>query len=147
MRTVSANKKNVERNWIMVDATDQILGRLASGVAAVLRGKHKPIFTPHVDTGDFVVVINAKKVKLTGRKLIQKTYYHHTGYPGGLRSTTAGRLLKEKPVRLVQMAVAGMLPKNKLGRAMIKKLKVYPGDTHPHHAQQPISKKTASAGS
>jgi large subunit ribosomal protein L13 len=147
MRTVSAKSKDIQRDWITMDATDQVLGRLASNVASILRGKHKPLFTPHVDTGDHVVVINASKVRLTGRKLIQKIYHRHSGYPGGLRSTTAGRLLKERPERLIQFAVAGMLPKTKLGKAMIKKLKVYRGDTHPHQAQQPITKGPTKAGS
>lgn len=147
MKTVSARSKDIERKWIMVDATDQVLGRLASNVASILRGKHKPIFTPHVDTGDHVVVLNASKVRLTGNKLVQKVYHRHTGYPGGLKSTTAGRLLKEKPERIIQMAVAGMLPKTKLGKAMIKKLKVYAGETHPHQAQQPIAKTSAKTES
>ena len=142
MKTFSAKSKDIEREWILLDAADRVLGRLASEAASILRGKHKPIFTPHVDTGDHVVVLNASKVKLTGRKLAQKIYHHHTGYPGGLRSTTAGRLLKEHPERVIELAVQGMLPKNKLGHAMFKKLKVYSGDQHPHQAQQPVARKT-----
>ncbi len=145
MKTVSANPQHVERNWILMDASDQILGRLSSEVASILRGKHKPIFTPHVDTGDHVIVINASKIRLTGRKLIQKAYHHHTGYPGGLRSTTAGRLIKEHPDRLIHLAVRGMLPKNKLGRAMIKKLRIYSDDKHPHEAQTPVIRKMSRA--
>ena len=142
MKTYSAKSKDIERKWILLDAADRVLGRLATEAASILRGKHKPIFTPHVDTGDHVVVLNASKVRLTGRKLVQKIYHHHTGYPGGLRSTTAGRLLKERPERVIELAVQGMLPKNKLGRAMFKKLKVYSGDQHPHQAQQPVARKT-----
>jgi large subunit ribosomal protein L13 len=141
MRTVSAKKQDIEKNWFLMDAEDQVLGRLASRVASILRGKHKPIFTPHVDTGDHVIVINADKIRLTGEKLKDKMYHHHTGYPGGLKSTTAGRLIKEHPERLIENAVRGMLPKTKLGRAMIKKLWVYPGGDHPHSAQKPIVRK------
>ena len=146
MKTYSAKKEDVVRKWVLVDADGKILGRLASEVASLLRGKHKPIFTPHVDTGDHVVVVNAEKIRLTGRKLVQKVYYHHTGYPGGLRSTTAGKLLSEKPERIIQKAVRGMLPKNKLGHAMLKKLKVYRGPQHPHQAQKPEAVQAAQAG-
>jgi large subunit ribosomal protein L13 len=120
-----------------VDAEVRVLGRLASEVATVLRGKHKPTFTPHVDDGDFVIVVNASKVKLTGRKLEDKVYYHHTGYPGGIKGITAGRLLESKPERVIEHAVRGMLPKGPLGRRMLRKLKVYGGPEHPHAAQRP----------
>jgi large subunit ribosomal protein L13 len=141
MRTLSAKKQDVEKNWILMDAEGQILGRLATQVAAILRGKHKPMFTPHVDTGDYVIVINADKIRLTGEKLEKKMYHYHTGYPGGLKSTTAGRLMNEHPERLIQKAVKGMLPKTKLGNAMIKKLWVYVGGDHPHQAQKPVIRK------
>ena len=137
MSTVSAKKIEVEKKWHVIDADGLVLGRLASHVAAVLRGKNKPIFTPHVDTGDFVVVVNAEKVKLTGKKLTDKVYYHHSGYPGGLKAVTAGKLLNEKPTEVLKKAVKGMLPKNPLGRSMITKLKVYAGPEHPHAAQMP----------
>ncbi len=126
-----------QRQWYSVDAGGKVLGRLASEVAKVLRGKHKPTFSPHVDGGDFVVVVNAKGVKLTGKKLEQKVYYRHTGYPGGLRSTTAEEKLKTRPDAVVHLAVKGMLPKNRLGRGLLKKLKVYAGPEHPHQAQLP----------
>ncbi len=135
MKTISIKETSVTRKWYLVDAEGQVLGRLASRVASLLRGKHKPIFTPHVDTGDHVVVINAREVRLTGDKLSSKVYYHHSGYPGGLKYTTAGTLKTTKPERLVQFAIQGMLPKNKLGRAMLKKLRVYAGPDHPHQAQ------------
>ncbi|MGH7274075.1 MAG: 50S ribosomal protein L13 [Nitrospiria bacterium] len=137
MKTLSIKETSVSRKWYVVDAEGQILGRMASRVASLLRGKHKPIFTPHVDTGDHVVVINAQKVRLSGDKLRSKIYYHHSGYPGGLKYTTSGMLKSSKPERLVQFAIQGMLPKNKLGRAMIKKLRIYAGADHPHHAQRP----------
>jgi large subunit ribosomal protein L13 len=146
MKTVSAKKQDVINHWLVIDATDQILGRLASEVASLLRGKHKPIFTPHVDTGDHVIVTNAEKVRLTGRKLDQKVYHHHTGHPGGLRSITAESLLKEDPERLIRKAVQGMLPKTTLGHAMLKKLKVYKGSEHPHQSQQPAVYKVATTG-
>lgn len=135
--TFMANSSNVERKWFVVDAEGQTLGRLAAEVAKVLRGKHKPTFTPHVDTGDFVIVVNADKVKLTGKKLIQKTYFHHSGYPGGSTFTQAGHMLEKRPERVVEMAVRGMLPKNKLGEQMYRKLNVYAGAEHPHQAQKP----------
>lgn len=137
MKTFSPRKEDMEKNWHLVDASGKVLGRLASQIAKVLRGKTKPIYTPHVDTGDYVVVINADKIRLTGRKMEKKTYYRHSGYPGGLKSTTAKMLLQTKPERLVKHAVKGMLPKNPLGRKMFKKLKVYAGPDHPHQAQQP----------
>lgn len=137
MKTYSAKEADIKRDWHLVDAEGQVLGRLASEIARRLRGKHKAIYTPHVDTGDFVVVVNAEKVSLTGKKLTDKTYYHHTGYPGGIKSVTAGKMLKEKPERLLYIAVKGMLPKNSLGRKMLKKLKIYKGGKHPHSAQDP----------
>ena len=137
MKTFSAKPQDIERGWFVVDATDQILGRLATEVARRLRGKHKPIFTPHMDTGDFVIVVNADKIKLTGRKWDQKNYYHHSGYPGGIKGIVAHKLIQKEPEEMVKKAVWGMLPKNRLGRKLIKKLKVYAGPTHPHSAQQP----------
>jgi large subunit ribosomal protein L13 len=136
--TQSAKPAEVERRWYVVDATDQVLGRLATRLATVLRGKHKAIFTPHVDTGDFVVVVNAARVRLTGNKREAKTYYRHTGWPGGLKSTTAAKVLGgAHPERVLESAVRGMLPKNHLGRQMFSKLKVYAGAEHPHAAQKP----------
>jgi len=136
--TRSTRPADVTRRWLVVDATDQVLGRLSSEVAAKLRGKHKPTFTPHVDTGDHIIVINAEKVVLTGNKRATKTYYRHTGYTGNLRSTTADKLLAGPHAdRVVRTAVRGMLPKNSLGRRMLKKLKVYAGPEHPHAAQKP----------
>ncbi|HPC46838.1 MAG TPA: 50S ribosomal protein L13 [Deltaproteobacteria bacterium] len=137
MGTYQAKKGEVERSWVLIDAKDAVLGKLAVKVATILRGKNKPEFTPHCDTGDFVVVINADKVKLTGDKLEQKTYYRHSGYMGGLTSTKARDVLKKKPEDIIRHAVRGMLPKNNLGRAMFRKLKVYAGETHPHEAQNP----------
>jgi large subunit ribosomal protein L13 len=137
MSTPMAKKGEIEQKWFLVDAKGKTLGRLATRIAILLRGKHKPIFTPHVDTGDFVVVVNAEKVNLTGKKWEEKFYIYHTGYPGGLKSTSAGKVKKTKPQRLITMAVQGMLPKTKLGKKMIKKLKVYSGEAHPHQAQQP----------
>ena len=136
-KTVSANKNTVQKEWVLVDATDQVLGRLTSRVAMILRGKHKPSFTPHVDCGDNVVIINAEKVKLTGDKLAQKTYIRHTGYPGGQRSETAENLLKRKPIAVIERSVKGMLPKNRLGADLFRNLNVYVGESHPHEAQQP----------
>jgi large subunit ribosomal protein L13 len=136
--TRSVKGDDVERKWYVVDAQDAVLGRLATRVATILRGKHRPIFTPHVDTGEYVIVINAEKIKLTGRKLQQKIYHRHTGYPGGVRSITADKLLQSSHAdRVVQSAIRGMLPKNTLGRQMYSKLKVYAGPDHPHAAQQP----------
>jgi len=137
MKTVSAKFEADRRKWIVVDAEDQVLGRIASQIAMRLRGKHLPQFTPHVDVGDFVVVINAEKVKLTGRKWDQKVYYRHSGYIGGLKAVTARKLNQENPEKIIRLAVWGMLPKNRLGRKLIKKLKVYRGSDHPHEAQQP----------
>jgi len=137
MKTYSAKPTEVERKWYLVDASGCILGRLASFVATRLRGKHKPIYTPHVDTGDHIIVINANKVALTGKKWNEKFYYRHSGYVGGLKSMTAKQLLQKRPEDLVIHAVRGMLPKNRLGRNMLTKLKVYAGPEHPHVAQQP----------
>jgi large subunit ribosomal protein L13 len=137
MKTFSANPATVRRDWYVVDASDKTLGRLASEIARRLRGKHKPEFTPHVDTGDYIVVINAGKVSVTGNKLKDKVYYRHTGYIGNLKSETLEQLLRTKPERAIQRAVKGMLPKNPLGRAMFRKLKVYAGPEHDHAAQQP----------
>lgn len=137
MKTLSAKTIPENRKWYVVDATDRTLGRLASQVASRLRGKHQPSFTPHADTGDFIVVINAEKVKLTGRKWEQKTYYRHSGYMGGIKAITAQKLREKRPEDLVRYAVWGMLPKNRLGRQLYKKLKVYAGTDHPHEAQQP----------
>jgi large subunit ribosomal protein L13 len=137
MKTVSAKKEEVQHEWYLVDATDKILGRLATQIANVLRGKNKPIFTPHVDTGDFIIVTNAEKVKLTGKKLENKRYYRHSGYPGGFRVRTAQEVLNKKPEDLIMLAVKGMLPKNRLGSKLLTKLKVYAGKAHPHEAQQP----------
>lgn len=137
MRTYTPKPGDVTRNWYVIDATDIVLGRLASQVANLLRGKHKPIFSSHIDTGDFVVVINAEKVSLSGSKLQQKMDYRHSGFPGGLRATNYAELLATDPRRAVEKAVKGMLPHNKLGNAQISKLKVYAGPTHPHAAQKP----------
>jgi large subunit ribosomal protein L13 len=132
-----AKPNEVERKWYVIDAEGKTLGRLATQIATILRGKHKPIYTPHVDTGDFVIVINAEKVQLTGKKLTNKVYYRHSQYPGGLKSITADKLLASKPERVIELAVWGMLPHNALGRKMYKKLKVYAGPEHPHAAQKP----------
>ncbi|MFQ6672261.1 MAG: 50S ribosomal protein L13 [Candidatus Tectimicrobiota bacterium] len=137
MRTVSARKDEIAQKWYVVDAQGKVLGRMASQVATILRGKHKPIYTPHVDCGDFVVIVNADKVRLTGKKLLTKQYHFHSNYPGGITSVQAGKLLEENPVRMVELAVKRMLPKTKLGRAMFKKLKVYASPHHPHEAQRP----------
>lgn len=135
--TYSAKDTDNQGRWCLVDAENAILGRLASTVAARLRGKHNPLFTPHVDTGDWIIVINADKVALTGRKWDQKNYYRHSGYTGGLKTITAKKLMEKRPEDLIRFAVKGMLPKNRLGRKLFKKLKVYSGDQHPHEAQQP----------
>lgn len=137
MKTTHAKKEEVIRDWVLVDAEDKTLGRLACSIAHRLRGKHKAIFAPYMDTGDFVIVVNAEKITLTGKKLTDKIYYHHTGYPGGIKGITAGKLLMEKPEEVLRTAVKGMLPKNTLGRAMLKKLKIYTGGDHPHEAQCP----------
>jgi len=138
MKTFSAKSETVKRDWFVVDATDKTLGRLASEIARRLRGKHKPEYTPHVDTGDYIVVVNAAAIRVSGNKAKQKTYYHHTGYPGGIKSITFDKLVEKAPERIIEKAVKGMLPKNPLGRAMYGKLKVYAGSDHPHQAQQPI---------
>jgi large subunit ribosomal protein L13 len=137
MKTFSANAATVERTWYVIDAKSQVLGRLASEIARRLRGKHKPHYTPHVDTGDYIVVVNAEMVKVTGRKATDKVYYSHSGYPGGIKSITFEKLLKKAPEQVIEKAVKGMLPKGPLGRAMFRKLKVYTGPEHKHAAQQP----------
>ena len=137
MKTFSAKHKEVRRDWVLVDATDKVLGRLASQVALRLRGKHKPEFTPHVDTGDYIVVVNAAKIRVTGDKAEGKRYYRHTTYPGGLKETNFQKMQERFPTRALEIAVKGMLPKGPLGYAMFKKLKVYAGGEHPHTAQQP----------
>ena len=137
MKTFMASTANVDRKWYVVDATDQTLGRLASEVAKVLRGKNKPIFTPHIDTGDYVIVVNAEKIKVTGKKLDQKVYYHHSDYVGGMKETTLKEMMAKKPEKVLELAVKGMLPKGPLGRSMIKKLHVYAGPEHKHEAQKP----------
>ncbi len=136
-KSYMAKPGEVEKKWYVVDASGKTLGRLASRIATILMGKHKPIYTPHVDTGDYVIVVNAEKVALTGKKLDQKKYYRHSGYPGGLKVVTARQMLQKHPERVVYLAVKRMLPKNKLGRKMLKKLKVYAGSEHPHQAQKP----------
>ena len=137
MKTFSAKPLEVTREWYVVDATDKIVGHLAAEIAARLRGKHKPEYTPHVDTGDYIVVINASKMKLSGSKATKKTYYRHTGYPGGIVETTFAKMQERHPGRALEIAVKGMLPKGPLGYQMIKKLKIYAGEEHPHTAQQP----------
>lgn len=135
MKTYSTKASDIEREWHVIDASGRTLGRLASEVARLLRGKHKPIYVPHLDTGDYVIVINADKVRVTGNKAKQKLYYRHSGYPGGLKSTSLAEMMENQPTRAIEHAVRGMLPKNPLGRAMFKKLKVYAGPNHPHQAQ------------
>lgn len=137
MKTFILKEQDIQRDWFVVDAEDKILGRLASAIAGRLRGKHKPEFTPHLDNGDFIVVVNAEKIKVTGNKLADKMYYRHSGYVGGIKGESLGRVLASKPERALQSAVRGMLPKNRLGRAMLKKLKIYAGPDHPHASQQP----------
>ena len=137
MKTFTATPKTIERDWCLVDATDKTLGRLATEVASRLRGKHKPTYTPHMDTGDNIIIVNAEKIKVTGNKLADKMYYHHTGYIGNLKSINLGKQLQEHPERVLEGAIKGMLPKNPLGRAMFRKLHVYAGPEHPHTAQQP----------
>ena len=138
MKTFMANEKTIQREWFIVDAAGQTLGRLATEVASVLRGKHKPIYTPHVDCGDYVVIINAEKIVLTGNKWQDKKYYSHSNYPGGLKVRTAETLMAKKPTRMVELAIKGMLPKTKLGNQMYKKLFVYQGEEHKHQAQKPV---------
>ncbi len=137
MKTQVAKKQDISRDWYLVDAENLILGRMATQIANVLRGKNKPTFTPSVDTGDFVIVVNAEKIALTGKKLSDKMYYSHSGYPGGIKATSAGKLMEKKPDEIIRQAVKGMLPKNKLARHMLNKLKIYSGPAHPHEAQQP----------
>ena len=137
MKTFSAKQETVKREWFVIDATDKVLGRLSTEIALRLRGKHKPEYTPHVDTGDYIVIVNAEKVRVTGNKEQDKIYYHHTGYVGSLKSTNLAKLRQEHPERIIEKSVKGMLPKNSLGRTMFKKLKVYAGATHEHAAQQP----------
>ena len=136
-RSYVAKENEIDKKWFIVDATDKVLGRLATEVARRLRGKHKPIYAPDADTGDFLVVVNADKIKMTGRKLDQKHYYHYSGYIGGMKDQTAAKKLAEKPEEVIRLAVRGMLPKNSLGRRQLKKLKIYAGSNHPHEAQQP----------
>ena len=137
MKTLSIKQEDVRRSWYVIDATDRTLGRLSTQIALRIRGKHKAEFTPHVDTGDYVVVINAEKLRVTGNKLDDKIYNHHTGFPGGIKSISLAKLMQKSPEKVVEMAVKGMMPKSKLGRSMISKLKVYAGNEHPHAAQQP----------
>jgi large subunit ribosomal protein L13 len=137
VKTYTVRKGDIKREWYVVDAQGKTLGRLASQIAQILRGKHKPIYVPHLDCGDYVIVVNAEKVRVTGKKLDQKFYYRHSGYPGGIKSINLRDQLQKHPTRVLEAAVRGMLPKNRLGRAMIKKLKVYAGGSHPHQAQQP----------
>ena len=137
MKTFSAKHEDVKRDWYVVDAQDKVLGRLAAEIARRLKGKHKPEYTPHVDTGDYIVVVNAEKVAVTGNKYQDKMYYHHTGYPGGIKSANFRTMIENHPTRVIEKAVKGMLPKNKLGAAMLSKLKIYAGEEHNHHAQQP----------
>jgi large subunit ribosomal protein L13 len=141
MKTYNAKEEDVVRKWYLVDADGQVLGRLASNIAKFLRGKNKPVYTPHVDTGDFIIVVNAEKIHLTGKKLKDKIYYRYSGYPGGLKETCAEKMLNDQPEKVLQYAVKGMLPKNSLGRKMLKKLKVYTGNDHCHEAQCPQTLK------
>lgn len=137
MKTISAKGHEVKRDWLIIDASEKVLGRLATEIAHRLRGKHKAEYTPHVDTGDYIIITNAEKVIVTGRKFKEKMYYHHTGFPGGIKSVSFEKLQAKNPVRIIELAVKGMLPKNPLGREMYRKLKVYAGNDHPHTAQQP----------
>lgn len=137
MKTYTATPSTIKRGWFVIDATGKILGRMSSEIARRLRGKHKPEYTPHMDTGDFIIVVNAEKIRVTGNKLQDKLYHRHSGYPGGLKTTTLGKMLKSTPERAIELAVKGMLPKGPLGRAMFRKLKVYAGARHQHQAQQP----------
>ncbi len=138
MKTYQAKKEELNRQWYLINAEGRVLGRLSTELVKILKGKNKPSYTPHVDTGDFVVVINAEKITLTGKKMKDKVYYHHTGYPGGIKETSAEKLLAKKPTEMIRIAVKGMLPKNSLGRQMLRKLKIYAGPSHPHEAQKPI---------
>ena len=146
MKTHSTRAKDIERQWWVIDAADKILGRVATEAASLLMGKHKPLYAPYIDTGDYVVVINAAKVKVTGRKPEQKIYYRYSGYPGGLKSPTFREVFERHPGRVMELAVKGMLPHNRLGRAMFKKLKVYPGNEHPHNAQSPLRRAGKAKG-
>ena len=137
IKTYTPKPEDIQREWYVIDAKDQTLGRLAARIAHILRGKHKPIFAPHMDTGDYVIVVNCDKIRVTGKKLDQKMYYRHSNYPGGFRTETLRDLMQRHPDRVIQTAVRGMLPRNRLGRQMIKKLKIYAGGTHPHDAQCP----------
>jgi len=137
VKTYSVKQRDIKREWYLVDASGKVLGRLASRVASILKGKHKPTYSPHLDVGDHVIIINADKIKVTGKKFHQKMYYHHTGYPGGLRSVSFRKIFQEKPERILYHAIWGMLPHNRLGRKMIKKLRIYAGAEHPHQAQKP----------
>jgi len=139
MKTFQAKKESVDHRWYLVNAEGKVLGRMATGLAKILSGKNKAIYTPHVDTGDFVVVINANKISLTGKKMKDKIYYHHSGHPGGIKAVSAEKLLAKKPTELIRLAVKGMLPKNSLGRQMLRKLKLYSGPNHRHEAQGPVS--------
>jgi large subunit ribosomal protein L13 len=139
MKTYQAKKEELDHKWYLVNAEGKVLGRLSTELVKILKGKNKPTYTPHLDTGDFVIVVNAGKVTLTGKKLKDKVYYHHTGYPGGIKEMNAEKLLAKKPTEMIRMAVKGMLPKNSLGRQMLRKLKIYAGPDHPHGAQKPIS--------
>lgn len=138
MRTYQAKKEELDHKWYLVNAEGKVLGRLSAELVKILKGKNKPSYTPHMDTGDFVVVVNAGKVTLTGKKMKDKIYYHHTGYPGGIKEMNAEKLLTKKPTEMIRMAVKGMLPKNSLGRQMLRKLKIYAGPSHPHDAQKPV---------
>lgn len=144
MRTYATKISDIERSWWVIDASGKTLGRLATEIALILHGKKKAIYSPHMDTGDFVIVLNSAKVRVTGKKAEDKIYYHHTNYPGGLRSTTFGKLIEVQPNRAIEHAVKGMLPRNRLGRAMVKRLKVYAGDSHPHQAQTSACKTERS---
>lgn len=143
MKTITPKMTDIERKWFLIDAKNEVLGRLASKVAQILRGKHKPLYTPHLDVGDHVIIINAERIKVTGKKGDKKLYFHHTGYPGGLKSKSMNKISQEKPKWIVEHAIKGMLPHNRLGRKMFKKLKVYVGEAHPHHAQNPEILKIA----
>ena len=139
MKTYQAKKEELDYQWYLVNAEGKVLGRLAAELVKILKGKNKPTYTPHLDTGDFVIVVNAEKVALTGKKMKDKIYYHHTGYPGGIKEINAEKLLAKKPTEMIRIAVKGMLPKNSLGRQMIRKLKIYAGPNHPHEAQKPVT--------
>lgn len=139
MKTYQIKKEELDHQWYLVNAEGKVLGRLATELVKILKGKNKPTYTPHLDTGDFVIVVNAGKVTLTGKKMKDKIYYHHTGYPGGIKEMNAEKLLAKKPTEMIRMAVKGMLPKNSLGRQMIRKLKIYAGPSHPHDAQKPVT--------